>query len=212
MGCFDFTYADNGSNIRGNKGYFYLTQKLCEICRLPCPLQFDYLNEYGDITINSMVDSVAIDIYALYAAEIYLEYKGNKEFDYFNNKKFQWLELFIYKLRNRSFDSNFQSVMDEIRNIGIHYFYYKNDSYKELVCRKKLIRIPAISNQKEKELMSQGTFIMHIPLLFSKKKLPQKKGDYLLEVARNWGFVSDSDPNQGFSPTKNHYMVYQPVL
>ena len=42
------------------------------------------------------------------------------------------------------------------------------------------------------------------------KKLPAEKGDDLSDIAQNWGFVTDSDPNQGCGITRNHYMVYRP--
>lgn len=34
MGCFDFTYADNGRNIRMGRGYLYLTHALSDACKV----------------------------------------------------------------------------------------------------------------------------------------------------------------------------------
>ena len=38
MGCFDFTYADNGMNTRGGKGFLYLSNCFAKAARLQNPL------------------------------------------------------------------------------------------------------------------------------------------------------------------------------
>lgn len=38
MGCFDFTYADNEENVRGRRGYVYISKALQKATGLPSPM------------------------------------------------------------------------------------------------------------------------------------------------------------------------------
>lgn len=54
MGCFDYTYADNGRNTRGCSGYLYLTKAFCEKTGLKSPIHYESMDEYGMITIKNV--------------------------------------------------------------------------------------------------------------------------------------------------------------
>lgn len=76
MGIFDFTYADNGSNIRGQRGYLYLTNHLVSKTGLPNPLPFQETDAYGRLSVRLKpnLPSMDLDIFAMLSLMLYLDY------------------------------------------------------------------------------------------------------------------------------------------
>lgn len=218
MGCFDFTYADNGENTRGRKGYLYLTDKFCEKTGLKSPLRIKGSNEYGMITpiIPNHPNTLEMDIYAIYAAMIYLEgfYQNNDKEEY--ESEIEYLETFIqmtadyrkYKSKVSEFDfEKYEICMENIRGIGVHYFF----KHTIEISVPKTYHIPKIGNQKPKTVDCDEIFTGNLPLVLTRKHLPiQEINEPFYTTVRNWNFVTGSDPNQGFNITKNLYVPWEP--
>ena len=66
MGCFDFTTADKGTNLRGTGGYLYLTDMFALLADLPNPLKFTGTDEYGRFDFVIDGKTVTLDVYAVY--------------------------------------------------------------------------------------------------------------------------------------------------
>lgn len=194
MGCFDFTYADNGENIRGRRGYIYLSPQVATKAGLSNPLPFDTTDMYGRFHMRIGALGINIDIFALYAVLIHAD--ENKLYDDDNR--------FITLIRNRQFDDEYQKLNDILRSAGIDYFY-RSIEYKDIAFH---IIVPKISNQREKSLETNEVCWAETPLLISRKKLPVDVRTSLKTMARTWGYVSTSDPNQGWSTTHNQYCRY----
>ncbi len=208
MGCFDFTYADNGENIRRRNGYVYLTRAFAQKTKLPNPLRFIKTDDYGCFTFIVNGSKAIIDIYALLGCMAYLE---NQTILTEKSKKAKnSIERYLNLLSHKDFDNpSFEICEEIIRRFGINYHYLENNSVR--LDQPISITVPKLGNQKEKHLTIQYVCTAKIPLLISRKKLLMEKEDDLWEIATKWGFVSDYDPEQGYIPTKNHYVKYQPV-
>ena len=200
MGCFDFTYADNGENIRGRNGYIYLSPQVAEKTKLPNPLRFYSTDAYGHFRLHIGTKNTHIDIFALYAALTYIDRNEmNKD------KRLSYLiDSFLTKIHDRQFDREFEELNDTLRNTGIDHFYhnfeYKVDSFK--------ITVPKLGNQKEKHLETNEVCWAETPLIISKKKLPVDVSTNLKTMAQTWGFVSTYDPKQGWFVMHNQYCKY----
>lgn len=203
MGCFDFTYADNGKNIRGGQGYIYITNALAKAANLPNPIHFQTADEYGNFFCEIDGKENSIDIYAILALEVYLsghyvEYAHDKEaLAGFVNA----CNAMIDGLRGRS-SMHGHSTM--IREVGISYFF---DKKFETTKKPFLRKVPKIGNQKEKMVWIDTILSHPIPLLITRKKL--RLSGEPSEIGQKLGFVSGDDPNQGFSPSKNIYYCYK---
>ena len=202
MGCFDFTYADNGKNIRGGQGYIYITNALAKAANLPNPIHFQTADEYGNFSCEIGHKTISVDIYVILALEAYLgkhyvEYVRDKEEQYdFKNA----CKAMIVGLRARSSMRYCQTT----REVGISYFFDKKfeKSQKPFQCK-----VPKIGNQKEKMVWIDTILSHPIPLLITRKKL--RLSGEPSEIGQKLGFVSGDDPNQGFSPSKNIYYCYK---
>ena len=200
MGCFDFTYADNGENIRGRNGYIYLSPQVAKKTKLPNPLRFYSTDAYGRFRLHIGTKNTHIDIFALYAALTYVDKnKMNKD------KRLSYLiDSFLTKIHDRQFDREFEELNDTLRNTGIDHFYhnfeYKVDSFK--------ITVPKLGNQKEKNLETNEVCWAETPLIISRKKLPVDVNTSLKKMAQTWGFVSTYDPKQGWFVMHNQYCKY----
>jgi hypothetical protein len=197
MGCFDFTYADNGENIYGRNGYIYLSPQVAEKINLPNPLRFCSTDAYGHFRLRIKgceKYSISIDIFALYAVLIRTDMNKTSEDD----------DRFMTLIRYRQFDNEYEELNDTLRNAGIDYFYhnfeYKVDSFK--------ITVPKLGNQKEKHLETNEVCWAETPLLISRKKLPVDVNTSLKEMAQTWGFVSTYDPKQGLFVMRNQHCKY----
>jgi hypothetical protein len=203
MGCFDFTYADNGENIYGRNGYIYLSPQVAEKINLPNPLRFCSTDAYGHFRLRIKgyeKYSISIDIFALYAVLTYVdknEMGKDKQLSYL-------IDNFLTKIHDRQFDSEYEELNDMLRNTGTDHFYhnfeYKVDSFK--------ITVPKLGNQKEKHLETNEVCWAETPLLISRKKLPVDVNTSLKEMAQTWGFVSTYDPKQGLFVMRNQYCKY----
>lgn len=194
MGCFDFTYADNGENIRGRRGYIYLSPQVAAKANLPNPLPFDGKNMYGRFAIRMGPRGINIDIFSLYTVLIH-----NDE-----NKLCKNELRFMNLLHNREFENEYQDLNNSLRNDGIQYFCH-NTKYRPDELR---ITIPKLGNQREKNITTHIVCEAETPLLISRKKLPVDINTSLKIMAKTWGYVSTNDPNQGFTPTHNRYCKY----
>lgn len=194
MGCFDFTYADNGENIRGRRGYIYLSPQVATKANLPNPLPFDDTDAYGRFEIRIDEQCIDIDIFALYTVLIH---NDENKLDEDDNR-------FITLIRNRQFEYEYENLNDILRNDGIKYFHqnleYQNKAFD--------ITVPSLGNQKEKNLRTHEVCWAGTPLLISRKKLPVDVSTSLKVMAQTWGYVSTSDPNQGWFPTRHKYCRY----
>lgn len=213
MGCFDFTYADNGQNIMGRRGYLYLTDAFCKETGLKSPIQFEGTDEYGrfDIRMPRLSSTLTIDIYAIYGAMLFLEGEYKSPNPNEENLFTEYIHLIKTYRKNKEFTNqeldDFVACEDKIRGIGIHYFFrgmQDNDNSIQY-------EVAKLGNQRHKKVTCEQKFIRKCPLVITRKKLPIKEqGESFFTTIQRWGFVSDSDPNQGFNATKNHYLPYKP--
>ena len=210
MGCFDFTYADNGENVYGRSGYLYITKALSKEIKEGSPLCFTSTDMYGRFDFKIGLQTVTLDVFALYAAMLYLENLISKE--PMTEKLARHFTRYLELLRTKNFDADAIEVLeyheDAIRRFGIKYFY---SNFHRISLRTE--KISALGRQKAKEIVVGEEFVGELPLLISRKKLPDLRGDDLLQVARfRWGFVSGDDPHQGCKRTKNLYYLFNPRL
>lgn len=220
MGCFDFTYADNGSNIRGGRGYIYTTKEFQKRTNTKSPLRFTGTNEYGDFFVEVVPHVFALlDIYALLALQYYLQYLNGsvtaseklteyemismdvsiKETGYI--EACEWL-LDALLTRNNLTEFCFPEYQDTIRFTGVH-LWFDSFSKENITCT-----VPALGNQRMKLIETECVGKHTIPLLITRKKLHNTKDKDLSEIAKQWGFVSCEDPEQGGRPLVNHYCKY----
>ena len=198
MGCFDFTYADNGENIYGRNGYIYLSPQVAKKINLPNPLRFYSTDAYGHFRLRIKGYerySISIDIFALYAVLIRADMNKTSEDD----------DRFMTLIRYRRFDSEYEELNDTLRNAGIDYFYHHFVEYKKDALK---ITVPRLGNQLEKHLETNEVCWAETPLLISRKKLPVDVNTSLKKMAQTWGFVSTYDPKQGCGITRNQYCKY----
>lgn len=198
MGCFDFTYADNGQTIRGRRGYVYISKALQKATGLPSPMRFTGTDEYGIFIFDIKGRCVALDIYALYAAQLALA--GIIE-------ESKPIQRYIGKLRQKTFVdySNTKELEELIRCKGIDEFF----GTKHVMPITELTVRP-LANQREKTVKCKKYTDARLPMLITRKKLPCDVGDDITDIARKWGFVTENDPNQGVSPTCDLYCQYRP--
>lgn len=205
MGCFDFTYADNGMNTRGGKGFLYLSNCFAKAARLQNPLRYSETDWYGRLSCPIGKDKtlVELDIYAIYGAMLNMADDASAPLSEHSTAAARYAEL----IRERNFNSEeFATLEENLRLDGIDYFFYMQTAYSA----EEKVTVKALSGQNEKEVVPKHVFVGTMPLLLSRKKLPAEKGDDISAIAQNWGFVTDSDPKQGCGITWNHYMVYRP--
>lgn len=209
MGCFDFIYCDTGENIRGRNGYIYITKKLQDYCDLPNPIKFTSANQFGcfDCLVagnSSTSPAYSFDIYALYAAQLYLEGIIEENTDL--------IQKYLNMLKEKRYiiaANEFDYLEYRIQNSGIEYFH---DNLIDIVNPNNilLVDIPSIRNRKAKtNVACFKYFTGKLPLIISKGFIPSKFGIEPVEIAKNWGFVTGDDPEQGFRPTRKHFVKYQ---
>lgn len=185
MGCFDFTYADNGQNIRGRRGYVYISKALQKATGLPSPMRFTGTDQYGifDFDINGR--RVALDII----------------------EESEPIQRYIEKLRQKTFVDchSIEELEELIRCKGIDEFF----GTKHIMPITELTVRP-LANQREKTVKCRKYTDARLPMLITRKKLPCDVSDDITNIARKWGFVTANDPNQGWSPTHDLYCQYRP--
>lgn len=198
MGCFDFTYADNGQNIRDRQGYVYISKALQKATGLPSPMRFTGTDEYGIFDFDIKGRRIVLDIYALYAAQLALAGIIDES---------EPIQKYIEKLHQKTFVDyhNIEELEELIRCKGIDEFF----GAKHNMPATKLTVKP-LANQREKTVDCKRYTDARLPMLITRKKLPCDVGDDITGIARDWGFVSTSDPNQGWTPTNNLYCQYRP--
>lgn len=205
MGCFDFTYADNGMNTRGDKGFLYLSNSFAKAARLQNPLRFSESDWYGRLSCPIGKDKtlVELDIYAIYGAMLNMADDASAPLSGHSDEAARYAQLIRERNSN---NGEFEGLEDILRNDGIDYFFSMQMAYPSA----EKVPVKALSGQNAKKVVPKGVFVGTMPLILSRKKLPAEKGDDLSNIAQNWGFVTDSDPKQGCYITRNHYMVYRP--
>lgn len=198
MGCFDFTYADNGQNIRGRQGYVYISKALQKATGLPSPMRFTGTDEYGNFDFDIKGRRVMLDIYALYTAQLALA--GIIE-------ESEPIRRYIEKLRQKTFVDyhNTEELEELIRCKGIDEFFSTNHNMPAVK-----LTVKHLANQREKTIDCEEYTDTRLPMLITRKKLPCDVGDDIADIARKWGFVTTDDPNQGVSPTCDLYCQYRP--
>lgn len=198
MGCFDFTYADNGQNIRGRRGYVYISKALQKATGLPSPMRFTGTDEYGNFDFDIKGRRVVLDIYALYTAQLALAGIIDES---------EPIRRYIKKLRQKTFVDyhNTEELEELIRCKGIDEFF----NTKHIMPITELTVKP-LANQREKTVRCREYTDARLPMLITRKKLPCDVGDDITNIARKWGFVTANDPNQGVSPTRDLYCQYRP--
>lgn len=205
MGCFDFTYADNGMNTRGGKGFLYLSNGFAKSARLQNPLRYSETDWYGRLStpIGAEKSLVELDIYAIYGAMLNMADDASAPLSGHSDEAARYAQL----IRERNFNNGeFEGLEDILRNDGIDYFFSM-----QMACPSaEKVSVKALGGQNAKKVVPKCMFVGTMPLLLSRKKLPAEKGDDISDIAQNWGFMTNSDPNQGCGITRNHYMVYRP--
>lgn len=211
MGCFDFTYADNGENIRGRNGYIYLTSRLATRAKLNNPLKFDRTDEYGHFRCISGRFDFEIDIYALLALELYLEGTDLSRYQASADRPpvKPYAETLLTLLEDRTWNKQENSftretAIDKLRDYGIDYHY---DKRYRVIHPPIEQRVAKLGGQKEKAVTVTETYSHPVPLVISRKKL-HIDGEPS-EIADEWCFVTGDDPEQGFAKTKNLYYAYE---
>lgn len=199
MGCFDFTYADNGENIRGRRGYIYLSPQVAEAINLANPVRFSTVDLYGQFSLCIPLNYGAryerkIDIFSLYHLCIQADHD-------------QWTDdakRFTNLIAHLQFNDEYRSLNDSLRDAGIDYFFkhLKHESHATQII------VPQLANQRQKHLETFDVFQETTPLLISRKKLPVNVSTNLKDMAQAWGYVSTSDPKQGWRPTRDLYCRY----
>lgn len=212
MGCFDFTYADNGRNIRGGRGYLYLTHALSDACKLPSVLPFTDTDEYGNLTCKWKGRTAVFDLYALLSLMLFLAdpdlhasyagYHGQQAAQVQQGCRNMIRMIRSGKVGSREMDA----CQDLVRMAAIDYFF--DDRYQKEVSPDALFLVPSLGNQKSRTLHCKRGSSHPIPLLITRKQL-HLEGD-LPELARQWGFCSTDDPNQGWKVTRDWYCPYLP--
>lgn len=207
MGCFDFTYADNGRNIRGERGYMYLMPHFGKCSGLGPVLRFTGMEEYGMLICPLCKDgsNVLLDIYALYGAMLNFTADDPDGPENHDVEAEKYMEI----IRQRSFHeytSLMKSLSDTLRKDGINYFFDHQKKYGESL---GTVTVQEIGNMKKKRVVPQNVFVGKTPLLVTRNKL-FTSGCGLRVAAKHWGFVTDCDPKQGAGPTRNHYSLFQP--
>lgn len=207
MGCFDFTTADKGTNLRGTGGYLYLTDMFAVLADLPNPLKFTGTDEYGNFDFVIDGKPVAIDVYAVYGCmavikglELKTSLVGAEEF-----ADAAGLTRIIH---DRDFDNpDLKRLVDTVRGFGINaQFEWQSDKMVHEVD----IHVPATRRTPARELTSDRVFEGSLPLLITKYPLPiDVEGADLADIAERWGFVSTSDPEQGGRRLTDFFCVYK---
>ena len=221
MGSFDFIYADNGTNIRRQRGYLYLTKKFADNTHLPNPLPFICTDDYGDYTFRLRKTSFELDLFAVYGCMCYLHLLDQNPADIqrlTTNPTGIHAAVFGYMnlLKNRDFlHPDIKSLEEDIRLFGIDAFYkiyYQCNYGFTNTCKyptvTRTVTVPKLGNQKVKHIRTQEFFKGDVPLLITRKKLPADQNDDLADIAEKWGFCSVPDP-KGWGITKNYYCVYE---
>lgn len=213
MGSFDFIYADNGTNIRRQRGYLYLTKKFADNTHLPNPLPFICTDDYGDYTFHLRKTSFELDLFAVYGCMCYLHLLDQNPADIqrlttnptgIHDAVFGYMNL----LKNRDFlHPDIKALEEDIRSVGIVAFYriYNRCKYPTVT---RTVTVPKLGNQKVKHIRTQEFFKGDVPLLITRKKLPADPNDDLADIAEKWGFCSTPDP-KGWGITKDWYCVYE---
>lgn len=198
MGCFDFTYADNGENIRGQRGYVYISKAMQKATGLSSPMRFTSTDEYGVFDFDIKGQRVALDIYAIYAAQLALAGIIDES---------KPIQKYVGELRRNAFADRYDTEQLEelIRCEGIEEFFGTMHDMPTVS-----LTVKALANQHEKAVDCNRYTDTRLPILITRKKLPYDMDDDITDIARNWGFVSTQDPNQGWAPTHNLYCQYRP--
>lgn len=199
MGCFDFTYADNGRNTIGERGYLYLTRAMQTAIKSSTPyLRFTGSDAYGTLYTKYG----ALDIYAIYAIMLALDNELEQDID------FKTINKIIQILRDKSSDpEDIEQLTNKVRGYGIDYFFH---SLKPVSQRE--IALPKLGNQPAKSITTKRAFTGKVPLFLTRKKMPSYLGDDVVTIANNLGVVSGNDPNQGFSLTTNYWICFDPKV
>lgn len=227
MGSFDFIYADNGTNIRRQRGYLYLTKKFADYTHLPNPLPFIYTDDYGNYTFRLRKTSFELDLFAVYGCMCYLHLLDKNPADIqrlTTNPNGTHAAVFGYMnlLKNRDFlHPDIKALEEDIRSVGIVAFYriynrcncgFADDSLMAKTCKyptiTRTVTVPKLGNQQVKHIRTQKFFKGDVPLLITRKKLPADQNDDLADIAEKWGFCSVPDPKD-WGITKNYYCVYE---
>ena len=202
MGCFDFTYADNGKAVDEGRGYFYLSEAFVKATGIQSPWKFVSGDVYGCYNFETnatdddgvQLETIDIDIFALYAAMSYLQRtKCGGPADE-NMEKYISLLNSIGKKKalGKSSYQEMKELEDKVRFAGIERFY---DGFKKASQNNGdiIARVPGYGNQPPKNVVVEELFCDTMPMVISRKKLPYQTNT---EVAEKWGFVTGSNPNQ----------------
>ena len=210
MGCFDYTYADNGHNIQGGTGWMYLSKAFCEATGLPSPVRFLETDQYGRFCIRhpKRKEYFWVDICQVHTCELWLF--GEKQIaDEAVVRNYLSILNGVVQGKPEAYNTlaDFTYGFD-LREGSIH-LYFKHMMYADTTIR---CALPKLGNQDAKSIVCKEIYTHPIPVMLTKKKLPTQTGQgYLEQVAKDWGCVSGSDPNQGFRPTSNYYVKFAPI-
>lgn len=207
MGCFDFTTADKGTNLRGKGGYLYLTNQFARLADLPNPLKFTGTDEYGRFDFVIDGKPVTLDVYAVYGCMAVI--KGLE----LNSRlvganEFADAAALTRIIHDRDFDNpGLESLIGAVRSTGISaQFEWQSDKMISEVD----IHVPATRRTPARSLRTDQGFEGCLPLLITKYPLPiDVEGCDLADVAERWSFVSTQDPEQGDRPLKDFFCVYK---
>lgn len=207
MGCFDFTTADKGTNLQGTGGYLYLTNQFAQLADLPNPLKFTGTDMYGMFDFIIGGKRVTLDVYAIYGCMAAIKDMELKTRLVSANECAVAANL-TRIIHERDFDDpNLEHIMDRVRSIGI---YAQFEWQTEKLVAPVDIHVPATRRTPSRTLKSGRVFEGCLPLLITKDPLPiDVTGGDLADIAERWGFVSTSDPEQGFDRLEDFFCTYR---
>ena len=171
------------------------------------PVRFNGHDCYGRFNIKLGTDNyLEIDIHALHTVMLYYDGYNFRPWLSVGRLKDTNIEkecsdfvklIRMARLHQEQFEENyeyFESLNETLRHYSIPIFF-DNICYDFVEERD----MPALSGQKPRHIRSECTWsLITLPLLITRKKLPQKPTDDLIDIARSWGFVSINDSGQGF--------------
>lgn len=197
----DFTYADNGRNTDGERGYLYLTRAMQTAIKSSTP----YLRFTGSDHGTLYTEYGALDIYAIYAIMLALDNELEQDIDFKTiNIDFKTINKIIQILRDKSsVPEDIEQLTNKVRGYAVDYFYYSLR-----IISQREIALPKLGNQPAKSITTKRAFAGKVPLFLTRKKMPSYLGDDVVTIASNLGVVS----GYGSYLTTKSWLCYKPKV
>lgn len=177
----------------------YLTNEVAKKIGVKSPVRYNDYDGFGRFQIRLGTNTyLEVDIFALYA--VMLHYDGY-DFELENGISTECEAYLQYLRKARLRPQEFEAVYSEFLNLED---FLRMQSISVYFCNIQQADNTASRNMKE--LSGQKSRVVEtsyfwdlrtLPLLITRKKLPQEPNDDLRTIARNWGFLTKDDRGQG---------------